>query len=340
MIGLTAKNLIHTYRNQNLEEKPPEVELDPNLDTETLAEELSQRPETGVSTLIGKLASEVSERFGEPERIDPSYYGFEWWIYDGEEHPYLQIGVKNGQVVTLVATSPETDVSPFRIGASLETIYREITMQNEVELEYNGSFYRFELYEADINSRPLIPLGDIFAQLYFDNFSGKLLFIRFMDKETLLIQRPYDLTYWGTLIEPPELTEEEWKRADSASARQIFDLTNVIREREELPALKWDEKTAEVAYFHSLDMYETETFSHESEKYGDLADRLESREVVYEMAGENIASQYIDSIAVVAGWLNSKEHRDTLLNEEFTHLGVGVYKKYYTQNFIKRSWDY
>ena len=30
-------------------------------------------------------------------------------------------------------------------------------MQNEVELEYNGSFYRFELYEADINSRPLIP---------------------------------------------------------------------------------------------------------------------------------------------------------------------------------------
>ncbi|MBR8644979.1 hypothetical protein KEH51_13740 [[Brevibacterium] frigoritolerans] len=36
------------------------------------------------------------------------------------------------------------------------------------------------------------------------------------------------------------------------------------------------------------------------------------------------------------GWLNSKGHRDAMLNEEFTGLGVGVYKNYYTQNFIKR----
>lgn len=316
------------------------MEFDPNLDTDKLEEEPYQRPEEGVSTLVGKPVQQVLNQYGQPVRIDPSYYGFEWWIYDGQEQPYMQIGVKNQRVVTLIATSPETDVSPFQIGDTLESLYHGITMQNEVEFEYHGSFYRFELYEGDVNSRPLIPLGDIFAQLYFDNFSGELLFVRFLDKETLLLQRPYDLTYWGELIEPPALTEEEWQRADQASARQIFDLTNVIRQRKDLPLLQWDEKTAEVAYFHSLDMFESETFSHESEKYGDLADRLQAREVFYEAAGENIASQYIDSIAVVAGWLNSKGHRDTLLNEEFTHLGVGVYKKYYTQNFIKRSWDY
>ncbi|MEK1830243.1 CAP domain-containing protein [Priestia megaterium] len=52
------------------------------------------------------------------------------------------------------------------------------------------------------------------------------------------------------------------------------------------------------------------------------------------MAGENIASNYQDGIAAVEGWLNSEGHRKALLNKEFTRLGVGVYEKYYTQNFI------
>lgn len=334
--------MLYTAKDNTLDDEPSEVELDPNLDTETIKaaeEETSERPEQGISRIIGKPSQSLINTYGNPVRIDPSYYGFDWWIYDGEDIPYMQVGVKNNRVVSVIATSPKTDVSPFKIGATLESLYHDIKMQSEIELEYEGGLYRFELYESDLNSRPLIPLGDIFAQLYFDNFSGELLFIRFMDKETLLVLRPYDLTYWGELIEPPELTEDEWDGADTASAKQIFELTNIVRKRNGLPDLTWDEKTAEVAYFHSQDMFETETFSHESEKYGDLAERLKTREVYYEAAGENIASQYIDSVAVVSGWLNSKGHRDTLLNEEFTHLGVGVYKKYYTQNFIKRTWD-
>ncbi|MGK0698226.1 CAP domain-containing protein [Priestia flexa] len=52
------------------------------------------------------------------------------------------------------------------------------------------------------------------------------------------------------------------------------------------------------------------------------------------MAGENIASNYTDGPAAVEGWLNSEGHRKALLNNDFTHLGVGVYEKFYTQNFI------
>ena len=81
-------------------------------------------------------------------------------------------------------------------------------------------------------------------------------------------------------------------------------------------------------------MYESDQFSHISEKSGELKDRLEANEVIYQIAGENIAANYLDAPAVIEGWLNSKGHRESLLNEEFTHLGVGVYKKHYTQNFI------
>ena len=61
--------------------------------------------------------------------------------------------------------------------------------------------------------------------------------------------------------------------------------------------------------------------------------------IYYESAGENIAYQYIDSIDVVSGWLNSKGHRETLLDEDFTHIGIGVYKKYFTQDFLEKSWE-
>jgi uncharacterized protein YkwD len=85
-------------------------------------------------------------------------------------------------------------------------------------------------------------------------------------------------------------------------------------------------------------MYETDNFSHTSEKFGELSDRLDVGDVFYQLAGENIAANYIDGPAVVEGWLNSKGHRETLLNKEYTHLGVGVYHKYFTQNFIQK-WD-
>ncbi|UTW69152.1 hypothetical protein KHA80_18970 [Anaerobacillus sp. HL2] len=37
----------------------------------------------------------------------------------------------------------------------------------------------------------------------------------------------------------------------------------------------------------------------------------------------------MDAIEAVTGWLNSEGHRIHLLHEDFSHLGVGVYERYY-----------
>ena len=81
-----------------------------------------------------------------------------------------------------------------------------------------------------------------------------------------------------------------------------------------------------------------EYFDHVSPDNKDVGDRLKEGGVPYRSAGENIAAQYTDAIAAVERWLNSKGHRDVMLNEDFTHLGVGVYKRYYTQNFVTLSY--
>jgi uncharacterized protein YkwD len=297
-----------------------------------------KRPTEGISKLIGKSIDDLEKQLGSPARIDPSYYGYEWYIYNVDYERYVQVGVENGKVVTIYAIGNEIDVSPFKIGQSIEEIFSTVFIETNIDIELENSSYRFELNDTDVNMRPLIQLDDIYAILYFDKFTGTLSSIRLLDAPTLIKQRPYELVYRGELLESKPIEESEWTVIEKATEQQIFDLTNILRLRHSLETVQWDEKVSEVAFSHSQDMFETENFSHTSEKFGELSDRLDVGDVFYQLAGENIAANYIDGPAVVEGWLNSKGHRETLLNKEYTHLGVGVYHKYFTQNFIQK-WD-
>jgi uncharacterized protein YkwD len=328
-------------KNELFMQNKNKTEVDPSIINETKGDtnySTQKRPSEGISFLIGKDINVLESQLGKPVRIDPSYYGYKWFIYNADPKRYLQVGVENGKVVTIYAIGNDLDVAPFRIGQAIEEIFSTVFIETNIDIEVENSSYRFELNDTDVNMRPLIRLGDIFAILYFDKFTGTLSSIRFLDATTLIKQRPYELVYRGELIEAKEIEDFEWTLIEKATEQQIFDLTNILRLRHQLGTVQWDEKISEVALGHSKDMFETVTFSHTSEKFGELSDRLEVADVFYQLAGENIAANYIDGPAVVEGWLNSKGHRETLLNNEYTHLGVGVYHKYFTQNFIQR-WD-
>lgn len=297
-----------------------------------------ERPAQGISTWIGKDANELEQKYGKPNRVEPSAYGYDWWIYNQDLDNYIQFGVNsNKQIATVFSSAQKMNIYPFAVGQSIDDIYKQLNMDSFVELNYQETDYRFELSEDDLHIRPLIKFDDIYAQVYLDKFEGTVSSVRFMDAATLILQRPYEVTYRGQLLEPPDLTDKEWNEVQRGSELQIIDLTNIIRNRFMLSTVKEDKKTTEVAYSHSKDMMENNYFSHVTLDEKDLGDRLEEGHVSYILAGENIAAQYTDSIAAVEGWLNSKGHRDNMLNEDFTHLGAGVYKKYYTQNFIKKN---
>ncbi|MBP3040063.1 CAP domain-containing protein [Bacillaceae bacterium Marseille-Q3522] len=319
-------------------------ENSPEQTTDSLGQEAkdqqqnSSRPQEGIMQLIGKTKAEIEKQFGPPDRVDRTAYGYDWMIYNKDLEQYMQIGVENEKVVTIFSIGANVNTSPFKIGQSVSDIYSANQIDTTIGLEYDSSTYRFELSEEDINSRPLIQFGDIYAQLYIDKFTGTLSSIRIMDGPTLLKLRPYEMVYRGELLELDPPDKETEAAIENGKELQIFDLTNILRKRFELEPLKWDDKTAEVAYLHSKDMFESEEFSHTSEKYGELSDRLDAAQVYYEVAGENIAANYVDAPAVVEGWLNSEGHRKTILNEEFSHIGVGVFQKHYTQNFIKK-WE-
>lgn len=309
-----------------------------NKENPTVNSPASEKPKEGLSLLIGQGVQALEQELGQPQRIDPSIYGYNWYIYNQNYKRYVQVGVLNDRVVAVYVSGQNIDVAPFEIGQPVEEIFNTHYIDANIDIKLKGNSYRFELNDTDLNLRPLIQLGDIYAQLYIDKFTGNLSSVRFLDAETIVKEKPYGLVYRGQLIEPSKPSESLWRSVEAGEEKEIFDLTNVLRIRHGLKPLKWDEKTANVAYGHSKDMAINDDFSHTSKKYGSLADRLNTAKVVFQSAGENIAANYTDAPAVVEGWLNSKGHRDSLLNKDFTHLGVGVYQKYYTQNFIQK-WE-
>ncbi len=309
----------------------PKVDYTIEEDTSTI----TKRPDEGLSKYIGKSGKEFTEVYGEPQRKEPSAYGYDWWIYKSFSGTYMQVGVEYGKIVTIYALGNQLNVAPFRIGQTIEEIFRTTFLEAEILVTIEDGAYRFELSEEDLNIRPLVQLGDIYAQLSLNKYTSSLSSIRFFDKETLIAMRPYELVYRGELIEPPEISDIEWNEIEIGIEQQIFDITNVIRDRNQLKRLQWNQELGRIAYEHSKDMFENDYFSHDSPDFGTLTNRLESNDISYKNAGENIAAEYMDGPAAIEGWLNSEAHQKDLLAENFTHLGVGVYRKNYTQNFIE-----
>ncbi|XQY93384.1 CAP domain-containing protein [Metabacillus sp. HB246100] len=308
------------------------------MDQKQSYEDKNELPTEGILSLMNKSSEEVTAILGEPDRIDPSAYDYDWWIYEKNENEYIQVGIHHQKVVTVYGIGPDVNVDPFKIGQSSQEVFSIQPITSSLSMELAGNSYKFEFSEEDMNTRPTIKYGEVYVQLYIDKFDGILSSVRVLDAETFVKQRSYEVTYRGSLIKPKEISEEKWENIESGAEQQIFSITNYYRKRHGLPVVKWHEDVSDVAFLHSEDMKVNEYFSHVSDKEGNLMDRLARAEINYQMAGENIAAQYVDGIAASEGWLNSQGHREALLNEDFSHLGVGVDELYYTQNFIK-TWE-
>lgn len=284
---------------------------------------------------IGKSPAALEDELGEAVRKDLSPYGYTWWVYTDHTSEYIQFGISDNEIQTIYVTGDDLYLETLEVGQSYASVSEQYTLEHEVRYESGASFYSFHLNEEDVLIRPLVKVADdLFLQLYFDTHKTTLSSVRIATADTLLTQLPYEIEYRGELPTEPELSADEWKEVDQGMEQQIFDITNVLRHRFDMPPLRWEEDIHQVAFMHSRDMAEQDYFSHESLDGRGLKERLSENETHYKAAGENIAAQYPDAPGAMEGWLNSEGHRDVLLDKRFTHLGVGVYRLYFTQNFL------
>lgn len=127
--------------------------------------------------------------------------------------------------------------------------------------------------------------------------------------------------------------------------QQVINLVNQERSSRGLTPLKRSEGLTNAARYQSIDMSQDNYFSHDTKDWenGDLVTRCGPWERIanyYSGAiGENAAAGYHSPEAVMQGWMNSKGHRDNILNPSTRAIGVGYYQgdgdfhSYWVQDF-------
>jgi uncharacterized protein YkwD len=307
-------------------------------ETEEIVENNSifSRPKTGISVLVGRPSSEVIKLLGKPTRIEPSAYGYDWWVYNTSFSSYQLIGISDEKVKQVFVIGNKVDVTPYNIGQSIEDIYRFTLVQSEITITIDSNTYTFSLNEEDINDRILVQFDNLLAILYIDVNDKLLEAVRFSDPETLLLQKPYDILYSGSMIETPTPSSSFQIAVDRANERQIYEITNAFRLRHGVSVLESDMALQNIAREQSKEMAKNNVVINESNEIPSLSDTLKESDIEFSRAGGNTAAFYFDAGEAVNGWINSKSHRDTILGRKYTHIGVGVYGNYYTQNLIER----
>ncbi|MFQ5574241.1 MAG: CAP domain-containing protein [Terriglobia bacterium] len=122
----------------------------------------------------------------------------------------------------------------------------------------------------------------------------------------------------------------------------LLELVNEERVSRGLPILRMDSAMVEIARDHSREMVELNYFDHVSPISGDLLERIGAHGVNdWRVVGENLAAAPTVRTAFVA-LMESRGHRENILNEEFTHVGIGAvasgpYGKMFTQEFVGKD---
>nr|WP_255723334.1 CAP-associated domain-containing protein [Sporosarcina sp. ACRSL] len=292
-----------------------------------------KRPEKGLSTFVGESSEKLIEAMGEPDRIEPSAYGYEWWVYTKDIQ--MMAGVEEGIVNQVFSADENSDLSPISIGQNINEVFRFSIIESEVNVILDKNIYTFTLNSQDLKDRILLKYENLFAQVYVDSVDEMIEGVRFIDPKTLVIHQPYDMEFMGELVPVRQPSSTAQKEVDRSMERQIIELTNMYRQHHGVHQLENDYWLSLLAQNHSKDMAIENYFSHESPSAGNLSERLKSLGIEHKKAGENIAANYVDAIEAVHGWLNSPAHRSVLLDSDVTEIGTGAYGKYYTQVLIK-----
>jgi uncharacterized protein YkwD len=149
----------------------------------------------------------------------------------------------------------------------------------------------------------------------------------------------------------PSSSESPPDDRGDAFARQVIELTNRERLHHGVPPLTPNPKLAQAAFVHSRAMAEGNFLNHYDPHTGSSpGDRIRAAGYDWKVAGENVAAGAETPERVVAGWMNSSEHRENILNPAFQDIGVGYVtgttdfnrcngrpcRHYWTQQFGRR----
>lgn len=106
--------------------------------------------------------------------------------------------------------------------------------------------------------------------------------------------------------------------------KRVVELINNERIKAGLHLLTLNPRLTGIARIKSEDIFNNNCLDCQSPTLGSLFDMLKNSDINYFYAAENISIGKRTSESVLNTWMKSSEHRENILNTNFTEVGVGL----------------
>lgn len=259
---------------------------------------------------LGQSVQDLKAAFDEPNRIDPTVYSFDFYVYHTSDYSsFFMAGVENGTVTAFYSDSQDFQIGNLTFAMTQNQVNQALgqkTASGQKQASCQEKGYQYTLYFDTLSSGELVGVfvQDNPAASGAANPSGSVL---------------------------------------RAEEREILDCVNSTRFRHGQPPLLWSDSAANAARAHSEDMAQNNYFDHYAPNGSSPMERMQQQGIFFMSAGENIITGYgtiNNAMDANNGWLNSSGHRSNMLSPSFEFLGVGgavsaARQIYFTENFYR-----
>lgn len=112
--------------------------------------------------------------------------------------------------------------------------------------------------------------------------------------------------------------------AADITPQEVLSFTNEERQKQNLPLLEENAELNKAAELKALDMLKHNYFSHTSPAGVTPWHWIKESGYDYQLAGENLAINFNSAAEQEKAWMNSKSHRENILNAQYTEVGIAV----------------
>lgn len=291
------------------------------------------KPKQGIGTWIGKDIKFMTKHYGQADRTYPFKYGYKNYIFKKDKQYYI-VSTKKDIITSVYATGKDVKVDPLSIGESASHLFENTSINPEPTIQSKGKTYRFEMSDEDMKTQTLIKYGNIYAQVYSDQQSNKILSVRFLDSDTLAALQPYKLN-----TDEGDSSESKDKATPfEQTPNQLITLYEVANQMRELKGLKPLKINDDIAHIASINLYEATEKGTDSAEFTEsaLTQQLDENNVSYSSTSQNVGYDFDDVPTLIHSWMNSDIHRSRMLNNKYDEMGGEVMKDYYSLIFLEK----
>lgn len=112
--------------------------------------------------------------------------------------------------------------------------------------------------------------------------------------------------------------------ATDITVDKLYQLTNTERQKSGLQTLNFNDQLSQAAASKAQDMFAKNYWAHFAPDGSSPWNFILNAGYRYQLAGENLAKNFMFSSGVVDAWMNSPSHRENMLRPDYTDVGYAI----------------